>query len=106
MDDFHNRQKKLRIILSSSFKEKEKLKVSNKWKDEAMAKIRDLRPLTPVQLPYFILEQIFFRFTTAVTLAIIIGLGFLESIEEHEAYQVFYEEPLDEYLNGSRGIDI
>ena len=71
-----------------------------------MAKIRDLRPLTPVQLPYFILEQIFFRFTAAVALAIIIGLGFLVSIEEHEAYQVFYEEPLDEYFNGSRGIDI
>jgi len=96
----------MRIILSSSFKEKEKLKVSNKWKDETMAKIRGLRPLTPVQLPYFILEQIFFRFTTAVTLSLIIGLGFLESIDEHEAYQVFYEEPLDEYLNDSKRIDI
>ena len=106
MDDFHNKHKKLRIILSSSFKEKRKAKGYNKWKDETMAKIRDLSSLTSVQPPYFILEHIFFRFTTAATLAIIIGLGFLESIEEHEAYQVFYEEPLDEYLNGSRGIDI
>ena len=33
--------------------------------------------LTSVQPAYFILEHIFFRFTTAVTLAIIIGLGIL-----------------------------
>ncbi len=106
MDDFHDTQKKMKIILSSSFREKENLKVGNKWKNETMRRIRNLDPLGPNQRLFFIFEQLFLRFSTAVVLVLLIGLSFMEVTKEYEIHQIFFEEPFDEFLDGSMGISI
>ena len=106
MGHMNDIQKKVRIILSSSFAEKESLKVGDKWKNETMRRIRSLPPLGPSQRLSFLLEQLFLRFSTVVVLTLIIGLSYMEVRSEYEIHQVLLEEPFDEFLDGFEGIDI
>ena len=106
MGHMNDIQKKVRIILSSSFAEKESLKVGDEWKNDTMRRIRSLPPLGPSQRLSFLLEQLFLRFSTVVVLTLIIGLGYMEVRPEYEIHQVLFEEPFDEFLDGFEGIDI
>ena len=106
MGHMNDIQKKVRIILSSSFAEKESLKVGDKWKNETMRRIRSLPPLGPSQRLSFLLEQLFLRFSTVVVLTLIIGLSYMEVRSEYEIHRVLLEEPFDEFLDGFEGIDI
>ena len=106
MNNFQTRREKVRFILSSAYREKEKLEVDSKWKHQTMKKIRNLDTLNPSQALPFIFQQLFIRFSTTVVLTLVIGLIFLEAPREYKLHQIFYEEPFDKFLDISMGINI
>jgi len=55
-------EKNFKIILSSSFKEKDNFKFGNKWKNETMKKIRYLGPISPNLQFLFIFNSFFLDF--------------------------------------------
>lgn len=92
-------EKNFKIILSSSFKEKDNFNFGNKWKNETMKKIRYLGPISPNLQFLFIFNKLFFRFSFTVFFVLFIGSIYVNITHQYEMHNIFYEGPFDDFLN-------